>query len=134
MGNSKSSQRGKATDNYMNKKVNESKESRALIDKFFPGALTNLAVENLIHDDMQKEGLNDVNTLFAHSTCLDEVNQEESALTQVLTDYWGECFTLGGFGGLAFTGKTGFAAFTAHVPDDGHLFVLYGPHVAIDSK
>jgi hypothetical protein len=28
-------------------------------------------------------------------------------------------------------GKTGFTAFSHHVPDDGHVVILFGPHVAI---
>ena len=38
---------------------------------------------------------------------------------------------MGGLAGLPFVGKSGFAAFTAHVPYNGHIIVTYGPHVGI---
>ena len=34
-----------------------------------------------------------------------------------MASYWGECFPMGGIGGAPFVGKTGFGAFSAHVPD-----------------
>eukprot|EP00326_Haptolina_ericina_P037090 CAMPEP_0181231402 /NCGR_PEP_ID=MMETSP1096-20121128/35081_1 /TAXON_ID=156174 ORGANISM="Chrysochromulina ericina, Strain CCMP281" /NCGR_SAMPLE_ID=MMETSP1096 /ASSEMBLY_ACC=CAM_ASM_000453 /LENGTH=182 /DNA_ID=CAMNT_0023325429 /DNA_START=8 /DNA_END=553 /DNA_ORIENTATION=+ len=51
-----------------------------------------------------------------------------------MASYWGECFPMGGIGGAPFVGKTGFGAFSAHVPDDGHVFILFGPHVAISES
>ena len=44
---------------------------------------------------------------------------------------FGPEFNLGGLAGLPFTGKTGFGAFAAHVPKDGHIFIVYAPHVGI---
>ena len=38
---------------------------------------------------------------------------------------------MGGIGGAPFVGKTGFAAFSHHVPDDGHVLILFGPHVGV---
>lgn len=43
-------------------------------------------------------------------------------------------FPLGGLAGLPFTGKTGWGAFSAHVPADGNIIVLFAPHVGIDVK
>jgi hypothetical protein len=39
---------------------------------------------------------------------------------------------MGGLGGLPFVGKTGFKAYSSHVPKDGHIFILFAPHVGID--
>merc|ERR1711920_1216308 len=36
---------------------------------------------------------------------------------------------MGGIGGAPFVGKTGFGAFSHHVPDDGNVFILFGPHI-----
>lgn len=36
---------------------------------------------------------------------------------------------MGGIGGAPFVGKTGFMAFSHHVPDDGHILILFGPHI-----
>ena len=76
-------------------------------------------------------GFNAENTLFAHSTCPDEINHEEGDITVLMSRYWGEVFHLGGLAGLPFAGKTGFGAFSHHVPKDGNLLVLFAPHVGI---
>jgi len=34
--------------------------------------------------------------------------------------------------GLPFTGKTGWGAFSAHVPVDGNIVIMFAPHVGID--
>ena len=39
---------------------------------------------------------------------------------------------MGGLGGLPFTGKTGFSAFTSHCPDDGNVVILFAPHTGVD--
>ena len=44
---------------------------------------------------------------------------------------WGESFPLGGLAGIPFTGKTGWGAFTHHVPAQGNILAMYGPHVGI---
>ena len=38
---------------------------------------------------------------------------------------------MGGLDGFPFTGLTGMGAFASHVPDDGAVFVYYGPHIGI---
>lgn len=43
-------------------------------------------------------------------------------------------FSKGGLAGIPFTGSTGFGAFSHHVPEDGHCFVLMAPHIGIDGK
>ena len=47
---------------------------------------------------------------------------------------WGEIFPLGGIGGLPLTGKTGWAAFSSHAPQDGNIVVLFAPHVGVDCE
>jgi hypothetical protein len=49
-----------------------------------------------------------------------------------MSQRWGESFPLGGLAGIPFTGKTGWGAFTHHVPDNGNIFAMYGPHVGVD--
>ena len=42
-------------------------------------------------------------------------------------------FPLAGLAGLPFTGKTGWGAFSSHVPTpDGNIVVMFAPHVGID--
>jgi hypothetical protein len=42
-------------------------------------------------------------------------------------------FPLAGLAGLPFTGKTGWAAFSSHLVEDGNIVILYAPHVGIDN-
>merc|ERR1719159_259728 len=41
---------------------------------------------------------------------------------------------MGGLGGAPFTGTTGFAAFSSHVADEGHILVAFGPHAGISEE
>lgn len=64
--------------------------------------------------------------LFATSLCSDDVN--------VSTDFrrvLKRPFTMGGLGGVPFSGFTGMVAFAHHIPDDGDAFIFYGPHIGI---
>lgn len=64
--------------------------------------------------------------LFATSVCSDDVN--------VSTDFrrvLSRPFTMGGLGGLPYSGLTGMVAYSHHIPDDGSGFIFYGPHIGI---
>jgi len=74
------------------------------------------------------------NTLFSHSVCPDEINHEENDITNRLRNHFKGHFSLGGLGGIPFSGKTGFAAYAGHVPDDGYIFVLFAPHCAVSTE
>ena len=103
----------------------------AAVQKAFPGAIRNDDLMISIGRLTQRLGLSNDNTLFAHSTCPDEINQEEGDITLLLRDEFGEMFIMGGLAGIPFVGKTGFAAFSHHITDDGNLFILFAPHVAV---
>lgn len=45
---------------------------------------------------------------------MDEINHEEGDITCLLKSFWGECFYLGGLGGVPFVGHTGFGAYAHH--------------------
>jgi len=68
-------------------------------------------------------------TIYGQSTCTDEINNEPGHISTLLTNYFGKVSHMGGIGGVPYVGKTGFDSFSAHVPDDGHVFVLFGPHI-----
>lgn len=101
----------------------------------FPNAWRNQALEQKVYDALIGHGFTDENTLFAHATCPDEVNYDEAQtdLCNIMHDRWGEKFTLGGLAGFPFTGRTGWGAFSAHTPDNGHIVILFAPHVGIGS-
>ena len=74
--------------------------------------------------------------MFADSSCPDEINHDdpEEDITSLFQKRWGEVFPLAGLAGLPFTGVSGWEAFSGHVNDDGHIVILYAPHVGIDSN
>jgi hypothetical protein len=54
---------------------------------------------------------------------IDEINHNIGDITTLFSTWMGEVFHMGGLAGLPFTGKTGFKAFSDHVPD-GKLKIL----------
>ena len=52
----------------------------------------------------------------------------------LLANRWGEVFPMSGLAGLPFCGKTGWGAFTSHVPTDVNVVVLFAPHIGISSE
>jgi hypothetical protein len=38
---------------------------------------------------------------------------------------------MGGLSGIPFVGSTGFNAFAHHVPENGNILVMFGPHVSV---
>lgn len=102
-------------------------------NRYFPGALSSGAIDHLVEKTLSKRGFTAQNTLFATSVCPDEVNSKNGELTDLLKTRYGEAFTLGGLGGIPFTGTAGFTAYSHHVPDGGKMFVVFAPHVGIES-
>ena len=43
-------------------------------------------------------------------------------------------FPLSGLGGLPFTGRTGWNAFSSHCPSNGNIVILFAPHIGIDKN
>ncbi|MBI3888116.1 hypothetical protein HY310_03560, partial [Candidatus Microgenomates bacterium] len=83
---------------------------------------------------MREHQLTPKNTLFGYSTCPDEINR---SVTNFQYYYGEKQFPLGGLTGYPFSGKTGFHAFSHHVPDEdgeGNILVLYGPHVGVSDN
>merc|ERR1719433_1289517 len=76
-------------------------------------------------------GFTQKNTLYGQSLGADEANHVTGELVDQMRHCWGHVFNLGGIGGIPFVGKTGFTAFSHHVPDDGNLFVVYAPNIGI---
>jgi hypothetical protein len=74
--------------------------------------------------------------LYTDSSCPDEINHNNPLedITSIFQSRWGEIFPLGGLAGLPFTGKTGWTAFASHCPKDGHIILLFAPHVGVDSS
>lgn len=105
---------------------------QAKIAKAFPNALPNSALVGKVTEKLTKAGFTKQNTLVATSLCCDELARPlEKAFG---LDYYGEHFSMGGLAGFPHGGQTSFGAMCAHIPDCGHCFLVYGPHVGVDSK
>lgn len=100
----------------------------------FPGSRDGKIILRQAKDIMTRKGFDRENTLFAQSVCADEINHDVNDITNLFASFLGEPFHLGGLAGIPFTGKTGFGAYAAHVPDDGHLFIMFSPHVGISES
>jgi len=97
----------------------------------FPGSCPSTLIFSRVQRILAEQGVRTDNTLYGQSICPDEINNEKGGLADRFKDMFGEVFPLGGISGTPFVGKTGFKAFSSHAPDDGNVFVLYGPHIAI---
>lgn len=105
------------------------------LEKNFPGSLPGIAVLKRTTSVLaEKFNMDPENTIYGQSICPDEINNEKGDLADIMKDYWGEVFPMGGIGGAPYVGKTGFGAFSHHVPDNGHVFILFGPHVGISDE
>ena len=100
----------------------------------FPGAQFSIDMFTNINNQLLLLGCTPENTLFGTSVCVDELNHKKTSLNNRLKKYWGSCFYMGGLGGLPFVGEVGFGAYCAHVPHNGNLFILFAPHVGVDSE
>jgi hypothetical protein len=98
-----------------------------LVKKEYPNAKTGSEVTESYLGFLEKEYNADLSKmLFATCLCADDIN--------VSTDFrrvLSRPFTMGGLGGLPYTGFTGMVAYGHHIPDGGDGFIFYGPHIGI---
>jgi len=100
-----------------------------IVQESFPGAMRGAAVMSRALKALKPYGLTRANTIYGQSICSDEINSDQGHLSTLLTRHYGRTFPLGGIGGAPYVGKTGFMAFSHHVPDGGHVFIVFGPHI-----
>ncbi|MVM33561.1 hypothetical protein GO755_26220 [Spirosoma sp. HMF4905] len=108
------------------------RDKLGLIHKYYPNAVTSIDGINTLIDFVEENlDLEPAQIMFADSICSDDVNSiQYPARAQ---EFLGP-FKLGGLDGFPFTGLTGMAAFASHVPDDGAVFVYYGPHIGVSAE
>lgn len=101
-----------------------------IVQNHYPTAVpcSQVANENLNYIE-QELGGDCETTLLASCRCADDLVLTDQTLS---SDYDGP-FQLGGLAGFPFTGKTGMTAYASHVHDGGTAFILYGPHIGINS-
>jgi hypothetical protein len=99
------------------------------INKVFPEAKPLSSLERTILKEIKQTGYEPKDYIWGTSICSDELNNTINVLNK---NFCGPGpFRFGGISGIPFTGKTGFAAFASHIPDDGGAFIVYGPHIGI---
>ena len=106
--------------------------------QYFPASLPNSKVAERVIRTLKARGYQPDNTLLASSLCSDEINDTDLSLFSGLQNGLtktnsGGVFNLGGLGGVPFVGPSGFGAFFSHSPKDGHIVIVYGPHVGISA-
>ena len=105
------------------------REKLDIIHKWYPKAMTTIDNVNKIIDFVESDlDLEPRQVMLADSICSDDVNsiQYPSRTHEFLGP-----FKMGGLDGFPFTGLTGMGAFASHVPDDGAVFIYYGPHIGV---
>lgn len=114
--------------------VHKFEKAIKIVNVYFPLAKTPTYIMEKVNQILGRYGSTPENTLYAQSVCPDEVNHQSLDITTVLQKGLGEVFHLGGLAGLPFTGKTGFKAFSEHIPDDGNLFIFFSAHTGISDE
>uniref|UniRef100_A0A7S1TQ14 Limiting CO2-inducible protein B/C beta carbonyic anhydrase domain-containing protein n=1 Tax=Phaeomonas parva TaxID=124430 RepID=A0A7S1TQ14_9STRA len=103
------------------------------MERCFPGTLPGSALVARTSAVLGTKDITPENTIFGSSICADEINMEPGDMADQYAKLFGEVFNMGGISGAPFVGKTGFSAFSHHVPDNGNVLILFGPHVGITS-
>jgi hypothetical protein len=99
------------------------------VTEVYPKAESLSYLEQTLLSELKNNNLNPSECIWGTSICSDELNNTINALNK---SFCGPGpFRFGGISGIPFTGKTGFAAFASHIPDDGGAFIVYGPHIGI---
>jgi len=95
----------------------------------FPGAMPGQQVMDRALVEMEKHRIVKKTTIYGQSCDPDEINSDKGHFPKLMSTYYGHSFPLGGLGGVPFGGKTGFGAFSHHVPDNGNVVIVFGPHI-----
>lgn len=105
------------------------KDKLEIIRKWYPDAITTIDSVNKVIDYFESElSLEPKQIMLADSICSDDVNSIQYPARAM--EFLGP-FKMGGLDGFPFTGLTGMGAFASHVPEDGAVFIYYGPHIGI---
>ncbi len=105
------------------------REKLEIIRHHYSNAITTIdSVNQLIDFVEEKLDLEPSQIMLADSICSDDVNSIQYPARA--HEFLGP-FKMGGLDGFPFTGLTGMGAFASHVPDEGAVFIYYGPHIGI---
>jgi hypothetical protein len=105
-------------------------ENISKIQQQFPHAMPYAMAIDSILAKVASYGIQPQQILWGHSTCVDDIIHTKNKLTH--PEIKGP-FTFGGLAGLPFTGVSGVAAFSHHVPENGTSLLLLGPHIGYNT-
>ena len=95
----------------------------------FPGCITAHQLARSLDVLLKPKGFCKETTLLTTSFDCDEVCRD---LEDELRSAYGQNFSMGGIGGFPFGGCTAFGAMGHHIPINGQVLIVFGPHVGID--
>jgi len=108
------------------------REKLAIIREHYPTAVTVIDSLNDLIDFVEEIlDLEPSQIMMADSICSDDVNSIQYPVRA--QEFLGP-FKMGGLDGYPFTGLTGMSAFASHVPDEGAVYIYYGPHIGISKS
>lgn len=108
------------------------REKLAIIRQHYPNAISTIDSINRLIDFVEGNlDLEPAQIMMADSICSDDVNSIQFPVRS--NEFLGP-FKLGGLDGFPFAGLSGMGAFASHVPDDGAVFLYYGPHIGISKS
>lgn len=108
------------------------REKLALIRNHYENAVTTIDTVNRLIDFLEEKlDLEPAQVMYADSICSDDVNSIQYPTRA--QEFLGP-FKMGGLNGYPFTGLTGMGAFASHVPDEGAVFIYYGPHIGVSKN
>ena len=105
--------------------------AKRTIEREFAGAKPYSAAIDSLLNILRPFGITPDKILLGQSTCVDDITNTKNK--SVHPEIKGP-FTIGGLGGIPFTGVTGIDAFAHHVPEDGTALLFVGPHVGYNSE
>lgn len=108
------------------------RDKLSLIHQYYPKAITTIDGVNVFINFVEETlDLEPGQVMLADSICSDDVNSIQYPARA--HEFLGP-FKMGGLDGFPFAGLTGMGAFASHVPDEGAVFVYYGPHIGISKE
>ncbi len=102
---------------------------------YFPGSIPSTTVLLRVQSTLRKRQYQPYNTILASSISSDEIVNTPTSVVNLLRNKLSESkdggvYTLGGLGGIPFTGSAGIDDLLSHAPKDGRIMIYFGPQVS----
>lgn len=112
--------------------INPPQEIQQAIQEAFPGAVpTTIFADSVFKYLSDRYQITSENLLIGISTCVDDIIYTKNFHRH--PEMKGP-FHIGGLAGIPFTGISGLNAFSHHVPENGTMALLVGPHIGYSKE